>query len=268
MMSSLQATAESINRLLACIRPRHFALLLILVGLPLLTSCGDHLKWYVVSPETKAGRVNLMFLMGGIKYTLLLSIVAICISFVLGLLVALPGLSERRSLRIFNRVYVELFRSIPLLVGIFWVHLGLPILTGVTLSPFWSAVIALSVLDSAFEAEIFRGGIQSIDRGQLEAADSIGLGYIDRMRFVILPQAIRRMLPPMGNQFVYMLKMSSLASVIGVQELLRRANELTTVEYRALEIYSFLVVEYLVLILLVSTGVRYMERRLARQDQR
>ena len=88
------------------------------------------------------------------------------------------------------------------------------------------------------------------------------------MRYVILPQAIRRMLPPMGNQFVYMLKMSSLASVIGVEELLRRANLLNTVEYRALEIFSVLVLEYLVLILLVSTAVRYMEHRLARQDQR
>ena len=249
------------------LRPRHFGLLLLL-SLPLLASCSDHLKWYVVSPETPAGRTNLIFLIGGLKYTLLLSITAISISFVLGLLVALPGLSENRLPRLFNRVYVEVFRSIPLLVGIFWVYLGLPILTGVTLSPFWSAVIALAVLDSAFEAEIFRGGIQSIDRGQLEAADSIGLGYIDRMRYVILPQAIRRMLPPMGNQFVYMLKMSSLASVIGVEELLRRANLLNTVEYRALEIFSVLVLEYLVLILLVSSAVRYMEHRLARQDQR
>jgi len=88
------------------------------------------------------------------------------------------------------------------------------------------------------------------------------------MRYVILPQAVRRMLPPMGNQFVYMLKMSSLASVIGVEELLRQANVLSTSEYRALEIFSVLVLEYLVLILLVSSGVRYMERRLARQDQR
>lgn len=255
------------TRFVHALRPRHHALLLLAI-LPLLASCSEHLKWYVVSPETEAGRTNLFFLIGGLKYTLLLSITAISISFVLGLLVALPGLSENRLPRLFNRVYVEVFRSIPLLVGIFWVYLGLPILTGVTLSPFWSAVIALSVLDSAFEAEIFRGGIQSIDRGQLEAADSIGLGYFDRMRYVILPQAIRRMLPPMGNQFVYMLKMSSLASVIGVEELLRRANLLNTVEYRALEIFSVLVLEYLVLILLVSSAVRYMEHRLARQDQR
>jgi len=116
------------------------ALIILVLSLPLLVSCGDQLKWYVVSPETKAGRVNLMFMMSGLKYTLLLSIVAIVISFVLGLLVALPGLSERRSLKMLNRVYVEIFRSIPLLVGIFWVHYGLPILTGVTLSPFWSAV--------------------------------------------------------------------------------------------------------------------------------
>ncbi|MGB2069460.1 MAG: amino acid ABC transporter permease, partial [Candidatus Puniceispirillaceae bacterium] len=125
-----------------------------------------------------------------------------------------------------------------------------------------------AISDSAFQAEIFRAGIQSIDRGQHEAAQSISLGYRDKMRFVILPQAIKRILPALGNQLVYMLKMSSLVSVIGMQELTRRANELVVTEYRPLEIYTILVLEYLVLILLVSAGVRWVERRLSAADHR
>jgi len=120
----------------------------------------------------------------------------------------------------------------------------------------------LAISDSAFQAEIFRAGIQSIDRGQYEAAQSISLNYRNTMRYVILPQAIKRILPALGNQLVYMLKMSSLVSVIGMQELTRRANELVVTEYRPLEIYTILVLEYLVVILIVSAGVRWLERRL------
>ena len=123
-------------------------------------------------------------------------------------------------------------------------------------------MLALAISDSAFQAEIFRAGIQSIDRGQYEAAQSISLNYRNTMRYVILPQAIKRILPALGNQLVYMLKMSSLVSVIGMQELTRRANELVVTEYRPLEIYTILVLEYLVVILIVSAGVRWLERRL------
>ena len=130
------------------------------------------------------------------------------------------------------------------------------------MSVFWAWVLALSISDSAFQAEIFRAGIQSINRGQYEAAASISLNYRDTMRYVILPQAIKRILPALGNQLVYMLKMSSLVSVIGMQELTRRANELVVTEYRPLEIYTILVLEYLVVILLVSAGVRWLEKRL------
>lgn len=240
-----------------------------LSALPLLSGCANsNLQWYVVSPATEAGRANLLFLIGGLKYTLLLSITAILISIVIGLMVALPGLSNNRLGRTFNRVYVEVVRAVPILVLILWVYYGLPIVMGIAVSVFWAGVIALALSDSAFEAEIFRAGIQSIDRGQLEAADSLGLGYIDRMRYVVLPQAIRRVLPPLGNQLVYMLKMSSLVSVIGMEELTRRANELVTSQYRPLEIYTVLVLEYLVLILVVSAGVRWLERRLSARDDR
>ena len=246
------------------LRTRWWILLLPL----LLTGCATQLQWYVVSPATEAGRANLLFMLGGLKYTVLLSLTAILISVVIGLLVALPGLSKNPLARGFNRVYVEIVRAVPLLVLILWVYYGLPIMLGVAINVFWAGVVALALSDSAFEAEIFRSGIQSIDRGQIEAADTLGLSYIDRMRYVILPQALRRVLPPLGNQLVYMLKMSSLVSVIGMEELTRRANELVTAEYRPLETYSILMVEYLVLILFVSAWVRWLERRLARRDER
>jgi polar amino acid transport system permease protein len=236
--------------------------------LPLvLGGCAGNWGWYVVDPTTPTGRTNLRFLLTGLQHTVALSATAIVISVSLGLLVALPGLSSHRGLRAASRTYVELVRAVPLLVLILWVYYGLPQLTGLTLSVFWAGVIALALSDSAFQAEIFRAGIQSISRGQYEAAWSVSLGYRDTMRFVILPQALRRILPALGNQLVYMLKMSSLVSVIGMQELTRKANELVVVEYRPLEIYTVLVLEYLVLILIVSQAVRWLERRLQTDER-
>ncbi|MGB1163900.1 MAG: amino acid ABC transporter permease, partial [Paracoccaceae bacterium] len=223
-----------------------------------LSGCSDNWGWYVVNPYSKSGWINLKFLMSGYYFTLLLSFTSILISIAVGLLIALPGLSKNPWLRNFNRVYVEIVRSVPILVLILWVYYGLPPMTGLEINVFWAGVIALALSDSAFQAEIFRAGIQSIDRGQYEASHSISLNYKDTMRFVILPQAIRRILPALGNQLVYMLKMSSLVSVIGMQELTRKANELVVTEYRPLEIYTILVLEYLVLILVVSAGVRWL----------
>jgi polar amino acid transport system permease protein len=176
------------------------------------------------------------------------------------------ALSHAKALLIFNRIYVEVFRAIPLLVLLLWIYYGLPVLFGIKLGVFAAGVIALSLSDAAFEAEIFRGGIQSIAKGQSEAAQSLGLSNWQSMRLIILPQALRRVLPALGNQFVYVLKMSSLVSVIGYQELTRRANELTLAEYRPLEIYTLLVIEYLILILIASWLVRRLERRLDGSD--
>ena len=138
---------------------------------------------------------------------------------------------------------------------------------GISIGVFGAGVLALALSDSAFQAEIFRAGIQSVNRGQYEAARTLSLNYVDTMRFVILPQAIKRILPALGNQFVYMLKMSSLVSVIGMQELTRKANELVVTEYRPLEIYTILVLEYLVLILAVSGVFRWFESRM-QSDER
>ncbi|MGB2107000.1 MAG: amino acid ABC transporter permease [Candidatus Puniceispirillum sp.] len=242
--------------------------LLLLMALPLLAGCSQNWGWYVVNPATKSGLNNLLFLLDGLYFTIALSLTAILISITVGLIIALPGLARSRTSRSINRVYVELVRAVPILVLILWVYYGLPQIADISISVFWAGVLALAISDSAFQAEIFRAGIQSIDRGQHEAAHSISLNYWDKMRFVILPQAIKRILPALGNQLVYMLKMSSLVSVIGMQELTRRANELVVTEYRPLEIYTILVIEYLVLILFVSAAVRALEKRLNASDER
>ena len=223
--------------------------------------------WYVIDPSTKAGWTNIKFLVGGFYSTILLSIIAAFLSIFIGLVVALPAMSDNKLLKLFNRVYVEFIRSIPLLPMLFWVFYGLPVILksmgiDANIDAFWGAIITLAISDSAFTAEIYRAGIQSISKGQTEAAKTIGLNYYQTMRYVIMPQALRRILPPLANQFIYIVKMSAFASVIGMQELTRRANEIVVTEYRPLEIYTLLIFEYLILVLLISFAVRYLEKKL------
>ena len=248
-------------------KARALALLLLLT--PWLAACGGNWGWHVVNPSDPRGQANLSFMLSGFWATISLSLATMVLSIVLGLTVALMGMARWRVLRWTNRGYVELFRSIPILVMILWVFYGLPVVLDIRLDVFAAAMLAIAICDSAFEAEIFRAGIQSVERGQREAAMALGLSPWQRMRFVILPQAIRRVLPPIANQFIYVVKMSSLASVIGYQELTRKANELVVTVFRPLEIYTILILEYLVLILLISTAVRWLERRMgADQSQR
>jgi His/Glu/Gln/Arg/opine family amino acid ABC transporter permease subunit len=224
--------------------------------------------WYVIDPTTKSGWINIKFLVSGMAATIQISLIAAFISIILGLIVVMPGLSSRWGLRLISRIYVEFVRSIPLLPMLFWVFYGLPLIfkamgLNIPVDPFWGAIITLAISDSAFTAEIYRAGIQSIAKGQSEAAQTVGLSYVQTMRYVIFPQAVRLILPPLANQFIYIVKMSAFASVIGMQELTRRANELVVSEYRPLEIYSLLIVEYLVLVLIISAGVRWLERRMS-----
>ena len=235
-----------------------------------LASCaggGFNWGWHVVSPWTAQGKNNLGFLLEGYRWTITASLCAMALSIVLGLVVALLGMARWKPARVLARGYVELLRSVPILVMILWVFYGLPIVLGIRLDTFTAAVLAIAICDGAFEAEIFRGGIQSIEKGQHEAADSLGLSWARKMRFVILPQAIRRILPPLGNQFVYVVKMSSLASVIGLTELTRKAGELVVTVFRPLEIYTVLIAEYLVLVVVISWLVRRMERRLGSDER-
>jgi glutamine transport system permease protein len=246
-----------------------------LACLALLAGCGTSgtWGWYVIDPTTPKGWSNITFLLNGFGATIVLSVIAAVMSMAIGLLVALPGMSANRWIRLPSRIYVEFVRAIPLLPMLFWVFYGLPVVLqsmgiSVRIDAFWGAVITLAISDSAFTAEIYRSGIQSIARGQTEAAKTIGLTYSQTMRYVILPQAIRRILPPLANQFIYIVKMSAFASVIGMQELTRRANELVVTEYRPLEIYTLLILEYLVLVLIISFFVRWLERRLGADESR
>ncbi|MCY4300940.1 MAG: amino acid ABC transporter permease [Aestuariivita sp.] len=241
----------------------------------LLSGCGSSgaWGWYVIDPRTATGQENIYFLVSGFWATIQLSVIAAFISMILGLVIALPGMSSNRWVRLPPRVYVEFVRAIPLLPMLFWVFYGLPVILqslgiNINIDAFWGAIITLAVSDSAFTAEIYRSGIQSINKGQTEAAKTIGLNYRQTMRYVILPQAIRRILPPLANQFIYIVKMSAFASVIGMQELTRRANELVVTEYRPLEIYTLLVFEYLVLVLVISFFVRSLERKMGSDESR
>ena len=228
-----------------------------------LTSCTDQeLGWFIISPNNIEGLTNLKFLLSGLTTTIYISVVSIIISMLLGLIIAIPSLAKNKFLTYINIGYVEIVRAVPLLVLILWIYYGLPIMTGISFSPFVSGIIALAIRESAFQAEIFRAGINSIKKAQWEAGSSLGLSFFKRLRLVILPQAIKNILPAIGNQFVYVLKMSSLVSIIGIGDLTRKANELVVTTYRPLEIYTFLILEYLVLILIVSFFVRKLERNL------
>ena len=239
---------------------RNLAFLLLVLP---LTSCGkSELNWLILSPQNVEGLTNLKFLLSGLTTTIYISIISIVISILIGLLIAIPSLSKNKLLTYLNIGYVEIVRAIPLLVLILWIYYGLPIMTGISFSPFVSGIIALSISESAFQAEIFRAGINSIKKAQWEAGSSLGLGFFRKLRLVILPQAVKNILPAIGNQFVYVLKMSSLVSIIGIGDLTRKANELVVTTYRPLEIYTFLILEYLVLILIVSYLVRRLEKKL------
>jgi len=228
-----------------------------------MTSCTDQeLGWFILSPNNIEGLTNLKFLLSGLTTTIYISVISIIASAIMGFVVAIPSLAKNKFLTYINIGYVEIVRAIPLLVLILWIYYGLPIMTGISFSPFVSGIIALSISESAFQAEIFRAGINSIKKSQWEAGSSLGLNFFKRLRLIILPQAIKNILPALGNQFVYVLKMSSLVSIIGIGDLTRKANELVVTTYRPLEIYTFLILEYLILILIVSYFVRKLEKKL------
>lgn len=238
---------------------KYFFLLLLLP----LSACSDYeWGWFIISPANESGLTNLKFLISGITTTIYISLISIIISMLIGLVVTIPAIAKNKYLTYANIAYVEIVRSIPLLILILWVYYGLPILTGFSFSPFVSGIIALSISESAFQAEIFRGGINAVNKTQWEAATSLGLKFSQKLRFVILPQAFKVILPALGNQFIYVLKMSSLVSIIGIADLTRKANELVVSTYRPLEIYTFLILEYLILILVISYFVRKLEKKL------
>ena len=170
-------------------------------------------------------------------------------------------------LRKLATVYVDCIRGTPLLVQIFIVYFALPVVVGFRIDKFAAAVMACSINSGAYVAEICRAGIQSIDKGQMEAGRSLGLTWWETMRFIILPQAFKRIIPPLGNEFIAMLKDSSLVSVIGFEELTRKGQLIIARTYASLEIWLCVALMYLVMVLLVARGVAYLEKRYRKNER-
>jgi polar amino acid transport system permease protein len=221
----------------------------------------------------------------GLWITIFVTIVAFALATLLGLGLALMALSGSVALRQISRFYVEIIRGVPILVLLFYIaFVGAPAfvvawnavttplreagLVGELLvrdvSLLWRAIIALTIGYSAFIAEVFRAGIQSVDPGQVEAAKALGLGRWHRFRLVILPQAIRTILPPLGNDFVAMVKDSSLVSVLGVADLTQMGKVYASGSFRFFETYSIVAYLYLLLTVGLSIALRALERRLRR----
>lgn len=201
----------------------------------------------------------------GALMTLFLTGSSVGIGLVAGLFLGLAKMSSRTWLRIPASVFVEVFRDIPLLVLLLWIFYCLPILTGLKIDIIESAILGISIHASAYLAEVYRAGIQSIDRGQMESARSLGMSFWQGMQRIVLPQAIRRMIPPFLNVTADFMKASALASVVGVWELLRQASNLIANTWRPLEAYTAVAVTYLLLIYPVVWLTGYLERRLARR---
>lgn len=207
---------------------------------------------------------------GAVALTLELAAAALALALVAGLLVALGRLSRRPWLRWPATAFVEVVRGVPLIVFLLWIYFGLfslPAVSaglrglGIERHEIPAAILAFALCYSAFIGETYRAGIQSVDRGQEEAARALGMNRAQAMRHVVLPQAVRNVLPALGNESIALLKDTSLAMVIAVPELMMVAKQEASRSYRTLEVYSAVAVIYLVLTLILSAGQRHLERR-------
>lgn len=200
----------------------------------------------------------------GAVVTLEITALSVVFGMIGGSLIGIARLSSILPLRWVTRAYVDFFRGTPLLVQIFMIYFGLPALAqniGIPLrfDRLFAAVVALSLNSAAYISEIVRAGIQSIEPGQAEAANSLGMSGVQTMRYIIFPQALRRMIPPLGNEFISLVKDTSLVSVIGFEELLRRGQLIVADTYRAFEIYTAVALVYLVLTLASSQFFSHVE---------
>ncbi len=236
---------------------------------------------------TADGNYRIIFnaLRKGVLVTLWVSLVAFALAIILGLIVALGRLSRRRVLREISTFYIEIVRGVPVLVLLFyvafvgapqivalwnWVFAGpidagwFPAMSVRSFDMTWRAIFALTISYSAFIAEIFRAGIEAVPVGQIEAAESLGLKRRAVMRFVVLPQAVRTVLPPLGNDFVAMIKDSALVSALGVQDITQLGKVYSASTFRFFETYNVVAYLYLVMTISISLVVRGLEARLKR----
>ena len=206
-------------------------------------------------------------LLVGAGVTIKITALSVALGVVIGLFVGIARISRIKLLRVLAAIYVDFFRGTPLLVQIFLVYFALPVITGQRVDPFVAAIGSCGIKSGAYVAEIFRAGIQSIDKGQMEAGRSLGMTWVQTMRYIIVPQAFKRVIPPLGNEFIALLKDSSLVSVIGFEELTRRGQLIIAKTYGSLEIWLSVAVIYLAMTLTISRFVAYLERRYKTDDR-
>lgn len=204
---------------------------------------------------------SLPILLMGAGVTIEITAVSVAIGFFIGLFVGIARICRIGILRVLAAIYADCIRGTPLLVQIFLIYFALPIVTGQRVEPFVAAVTACGINSGAYVSEIFRAGIQAIDVGQMEAGRSLGLTWWQTMLYIILPQAVKNILPPLGNEFIAMLKDSSLVSVIGFEELTRRGQLIIAQTYGSFEIWSTVAILYLIMTLAISRLVSYLEKR-------
>lgn len=238
---------------------------------------GLYLFWQVLTVETYA-RV-LSTLQRGIWVTIYVTLVSYTMACVLGLLLALAALSRSLILRQLARFYIEIVRGIPIIVLLLYVafvlapgivagwnwiaeSIGLEPIRTRDFSLLWRAVIALTIAYSSFLAEVFRAGLQSVDEGQIEAAEALGLNRWHRFRFIVFPQALRTILPPLGNDFVAMVKDSSLVSVLGVTDVTQLGKVTAAGNFRYFETYNVVALVYLTITITLSIALRRFEKRM------
>lgn len=197
----------------------------------------------------------------GAGVTIEITAFSVAVGFFIGLFVGIARISQFKVLRVLAAIYADCIRGTPLLVQIFLIYFALPMVIGQRVEPFIAAVAACGINSGAYVSEIFRAGIQAIDIGQMEAGRSLGMTWWQTMYSIILPQAIRNILPPLGNEFIAMLKDSSLVSVIGFEELTRRGQLIIAQTYGSFEIWMTVAILYLIMTLAISRIVSMLEKR-------
>jgi polar amino acid transport system permease protein len=206
---------------------------------------------------------NVVYLLKGIFITLEITGLALTLGIVVGVGMCLAKLAKNRAFSFPASTYIEFFRNTPVLVQIIWLYYILPMVSGLDMSALVSCTIALGLNVAAYLADTFRAGIQWVDKGQIEAASSLGLSHFQTMRKIILPQAVKVVIPPFINRVVGLLKASSLVSVLGVAELTYRATVIANTTYRCIEIYTLLAVVYVLILTGLSSLADFLDRRYA-----
>lgn len=206
---------------------------------------------------------SLPLLIVGAGITIQITAISVGLGLIIGMFVGIARICNVKVLRALATVYIDFLRGTPLLVQIFLIYFALPMVVGQRVDPFIAAITACGINSGAYIAEIFRAGIQAIDEGQMEAGRSLGMSWVQTMRYIIVPQAFKNIVPPLGNEFIALLKDSSLVSVIGFEELTRRGQLIIARTYGSLEIWITVALIYLVMTLTISRLVSYMEKRLA-----